>query len=250
MLACSVIIVYRPKNVKKGKFLMERNVTRELVEILKKKKTDFMSLSNLNKALHAALKKQLGLTSGSSGAQIAKSLSPYVGEALMIRQNYLALKQTDELLLRGIVQKNNGKIPRMDRIPFKKDEFLAVLNRLIEQGAIRVTINSDYKPIFAPVAPADGKVQRQPQKDGSISGEKFKEAYFELERGKFYVRICDLRRHLGWAVQEFDAMLTGLRDKGKIQLQGGDTDFFTEEDIRESFIDENGFRKLTMMWRR
>ncbi|MCL1941666.1 MAG: hypothetical protein FWG09_06960 [Synergistaceae bacterium] len=226
---------------------MERNVTEELVEALKKKKTDFMSLSSLNKALPAALKKRLGLTSGSSGAQIAKSLSPHVGDVLMIRQNYLVFKQTDELLLRGIVQKNNGKIPRMDRIPFKKDEFLAVLNRLIEQGAMHVKINSDYKPILTP---AEGNFQPQTPKDANISGEKFKEAYFELERGKFYVRICDLRRHLSLAAQEFDAMLTGLRDRGKVQLQGGDTDFFTEEDIRESFIDENGFRKLTMMWRR
>ena len=225
---------------------MERNVAEELAEILKKKKADFMSLVSLSKALPAALRKRLGLTAGSNGAQITKSLSPHLGEIFMLKQKYLAFKQTDELLLCRAIQKNNGKIPRMDRVPFKKNEFLATLNLLIEQGAVRVKIDNDYKPILTPVHEAS---LPQTRKEANISGEKFREAYFKLERGKFYVRICDLRRHLGWPVQEFDAMLTGLRDGGKIQLQSGDTDFFTEEDILESFIDENGFRKLTMMWR-
>ena len=226
---------------------MERNVTEELVEILKKKKADFISLGNLNKTLPAALKQQLGLAPSSGEAQISESLSPHLGEVLMLKQKYLAFKQADEILLCRAVQKSNGKIPRMDRVPFKKDEFLAILNQLIEQGAIRVRIDHDYKPLL--VVPDDA-FQPQARKDANVPGKKFKEAYLELERGNFYVRICDLRRHLGWAVREFDAMLTGLRDTGNIQLQSGDTDFFTEEDIRESFVDENGFRKLTMMWRK
>ena len=225
---------------------MERNVTEELVEILRKRKADFISLSKLKEALPSALRKQLGL-GGSNGAQLAKSLSPHLGEVLMLKKKYLVFKQTDESLLCRVVQKNNGKIPRMDRVPFKKDEFLDILNQLIERGAVRVKIKSDYKPVLAL---AEDVFLQQARKDAYISGEEFKKAYFELERGKFYVRICDLRRNLGWTVQEFDAMLTGLRDSGKIQLQGGDTDFFTDEDINESFVDENGFRKLTMMWRK
>jgi hypothetical protein len=226
---------------------MERNVAEGLSDILRKKKTDFISLGNLNKALNAALKKRLGLTSGSSGAQIEKSISPHLGEALVIRQKYLAFKQSDESLLCRVLQKNSGKFPRMDRVPFKKNEFLAILNRLIEQGAVRVKINSDCKPVFTPV---DGPLQRQERKDANISGEKLKAAYFALERGKFYVRICDLRRHLGWTAREFNSVLTELRDGGKVQLQGGDADFYSDDDIRESFVDENGFRKLTMMWRK
>ena len=226
---------------------MERNVTEELVEILRKKKADCISLGKLKEALPAALRKRLSLTSGSNAAKLAKSLTPHLGDVLMLRQKYLAFKQADESLLCRIVQKNNGKIPRMDRIPFKKDEFLSILNQLIEQGAVRVKINNDYKPILAL---ADGAFFPQAAEDASISGEELKKAYFELERGKFYVRICDLRRHLGWNAREFDAILTNLRDSGKIQLQGGDTDFFTDKDILESFIDENGFRKLTMMWRK
>ena len=230
---------------------MKRSVTKELAGVLKKKKADYISFGKLYVTLPAALSMQLGLTSGSNGTQIAKILSPHLGDDLAIRNGarskYLAFKLPDEILLSRIVKKNNGKIPRMDWIPFKKDEFFGILNRLIEQGAIRhkyVKKQNSYVPILALV---EGP---RLSKNANVSEEKFKTAYQELERGKFYVRICDIRRYLNWTVLEFDAMLTGLRDSGKIQLETGDTDFFTKEDICESFVDENGFRRLTMVWRR
>ena len=231
---------------------MERSVTEELAEVLKKKNTDFISLSQLNKALPAAFRKRLGLTSDSKGPQIEKALLPHRGEELVVKRGsrslYLTFKLPDEILLFRAIQKSNWKIPRMDTIPFKKEEFSAVLNLLLEKDAVRVKkINKECKILL--LAPASGAFSLPARKVAQVSGEKFKEAYLELERGKFYVRICDLRRSLGWTAQEFDTMLTGLRDAGKIQLQTGDTDYFTDEDIRESFVDENGFRKLNMMWR-
>jgi len=230
---------------------MERSVTDELVEVLMKKKADFLTMSQLNKELPAALRKQLGLTSNSKGPQIEKALSPHIGETLRLksgRKIYLTFKQPDEVLLFRVIQKSNWKIPSSAIVPFKKDEIFTVLNHLLEKGVIRVKkINKDYKILL--LAPAGGASSPQTLEVAHVSEEKFKEAYFELERGKFYVRICDLRRRLGLTAQEFDTMLTSLRDAGKIQLQTGDTDFFSQEDIRDSFCDENGFRKLTMMWR-
>jgi predicted Rossmann fold nucleotide-binding protein DprA/Smf involved in DNA uptake len=130
----------------------------------------------------------------------------------------------------------------MDLIPFKKDQFLPLLNQLLEKDVIRVKkINKDYKLLLlTPVESAPPPPKPLP--------DQFKEAYSELERGRSYVRICDLRRHLGLTVQEFDKTLTDLRDTGKIRLQDGSTGF-TEEDVREGFIDENGFRSLIVIWR-
>jgi len=236
---------------------MVRSVAEELIEVLKKKKADFISLSNLKKVMPAALRKRLELTDKSNGTLIEKALLPHLDETLMIKRvskmsAYLAFKQPDEVLLFRIVQKLEGKKPSANNIPFKQDEYLSILNRMLEQGMIRVSLGKDSKKTVVPLLfTADIKPVGLPSanKSNDVSEEKFKETYFELERGNFYIRICDLRRCLGWGVQEFDAMLAGLRDAGKIQLQTGDMDFFTEDDIRESFTDENGFRKLTMMWR-
>ena len=228
---------------------MERSVTEELAEVLKnnKKKADFLTMSQLNIALPTALRKRLELTKNSKGEQIERAVSPHLGEKLMFRRVnksvFLTSKLSGDNLLFEIVKKNDWKIPKI--VPFKASDIPAILSQLLEKDALRIRkINKDYKPLL--FAPGDGTSQLPKQ---LISEEKFKEAYSELERGKFYVRICDLRRHLGWAAQEFNTMLTGLRDAGKIQLRTGDTDFFTEEDVRDSFFDENGFRKLTITWR-
>ncbi|MDR2529554.1 MAG: hypothetical protein LBD04_11175 [Synergistaceae bacterium] len=227
---------------------MKRSITEDLTEALKKKKADFIGLKNLPKPLQ----RRLGVTAGMSAKQIEDVLSPHLGDSLTIKKGgkaYLAFRQPDEDLLFHLVQKYAGSVPRLDRIPFKKDELLSILNRLIEQGTVRVKITTDSKGYRPFLIPTEGDVSLQQRKSASVSKEKFKETYFELEHGNFYVRICDLRRRLGWTVQEFDAMLIQLRDDEKIQLQAGDIDFFSEEDIRESFIDENGFRRLTLMWR-
>ena len=227
-----------------GSNVKERNITEELVEALNKKKADFLTFSQ---ALSDALKKRLGLMKKPTVAQIVKALQPHLGEVLMPKGKYLAFKQTDEELLRCVLQKKNWKIPASNQMPFKKDEFFDTLNQLLEKGVVRVKkIDKDKKvlllaPAGEPSSPSLFKTER--------TEEVFKAAFQALEQGKFYARICDMRRHLGWNAQEFDAMLTGLRDAGKIQLQTGDTDFFSEEEIRDSFRDENGFRKLTMMWR-
>ena len=224
---------------------MDRSVTEELAELLQKKKTDFILLSKLPDDFL----KRFGLK-GSNGAQITKILSPYLGDVFRIKNvgnsKYLIFKQPDEVLLFRIVKKSAGKKPRVKSLPFQKSEYLTILNRLIQEGKIRVKISNDYEPLLSS---ADDVFSSPAQENTNISAETFKEAYFELERGKFFARICDLRRHLGWTAREFDKVLTGLRDTGKIQLQGGDIDYFTKEDIGASFIDENGTLKLTVMWR-
>jgi hypothetical protein len=247
---------------------METSLTERLTECLRRKKADYMTLGSLP----GPLKKRLTGKTGPSAAELKKHITPHLGENLMLKQGgryaYLAFRQPDETLLLHIIMKRAGKTPSANNTPFKKEEFLAVLNRLIEQGKVFVKINKDYKPVLSPAllpalcpAPDAGegeagekvgeKKAENGQEDGrkSVSEEEFGNAYRELEGGKFFVRVCDLRRRLGWTEREFDGMAAALRDAGKIQLQAGDTAYFDEKDIADSFVDENGFRMLTLMWR-
>ena len=250
---------------------MNEIFTEELAKVLNKKNVDFITFGKLKKAMPAALKKQLGLTGKSGVAQIEKALLPHLGEVFMIKRGsknsaYLTLKLHNEDLLLHVMQKNNWKIPRMDRVPFKKDEFFTILSKLLEKGVICVKkINKDYKILLiAPVNELPSSPNMMPEGQGSalsfskgelkrrggVSEEEFKVAYQTLEQGNIYVRICDLRRHLGWRAEDFDAMLISLRDAGKIQLQTSATDSFTKDDIRDSFIDDRGLSKFLIEWRR
>jgi len=71
-----------------------------------------------------------------------------------------------------------------------------------------------------------------------------------LDHGKIFVRIFEVRRKLVWSVERFDSMLVKLMDEAVIQLHAGDNTTMTKEDIRDSFIDDNGFIHFTMTWRK
>jgi hypothetical protein len=244
-----------------GKSVMgkiEKSVAERLAECLEKKKANYMTLGSLPDSL----KKRLTEKKKPTAAELKKGIDPHLGENLALRQRgqyvYLTLRQSDESLALRIVRKRTGKVPSANNTPFKKEEFFPVLNRLIEQGKVLVRLNKDYKPVLSPAPdvqetnvkeasarrPVEGKGVRH-----GISKEQFESAYRELEGGKFFVRVCDLRRRLNWTEREFDGMAAVLRDAGKIQLQAGDTAYFDERDIADSFVDENGFRMLTLMWR-
>jgi hypothetical protein len=222
------------------------SVTERLTECLKKKKTGYMTLGSLPEAL----KKRLTGKSRPTAAEIEKYAAPYLGEGLTLRRGsrfvYLTFRLPAESLLLGILRKRAGKPPSANNIPFRKEEFVAVLNLLVERGSVLVKLNKDCKPLIYPAPDADPD-KEEPRKRKTISEERFESAYRELEEGKFFVRVCDLRRRLDWG-PEFDRMTAALRDAGKIQLQAGDTGYFSERDVADGFVDENGFRMLTLMW--
>ena len=78
---------------------------------------------------------------------------------------------------------------------------------------------------------------------------EFKRVFDELNKGnRIFVRICDIRRKLNWSREEFDGMLVALRDAEVIQLCVGDASLETEDEIQDSFKDENSYRMGTLTW--
>ena len=83
----------------------------------------------------------------------------------------------------------------------------------------------------------------------TVTREAFESAFFALEgQGCGFVRICALRRRLGWAREAFDSMLCRLRDEEVVQLHAGDVTLMTPDEVQDGFVDENGFRMGTMTW--
>jgi len=239
-----------------GSNVKKLNITEELAKILRNEEANFLNIIELNKNLSSELRKELGLKSASAAEKIKETLDEkcIIDDKLFIkkiaRSFYLVFRQPDKRFLlldmQKLMQKLDGKRLSKSNVPFIDEPgYMALLNCLIKEGQVSVKLGMDSKKNIIPLFSAINKALPLPKP----TIEAFKAAFQALEQGKFYARICDMRRRLGWSAQEFDAMLTGLRDAGKIQLQTGDTDFFSEEEIRDSFRDENGFRKLTMMWR-
>ncbi|MDR2178667.1 MAG: hypothetical protein LBP21_00025 [Synergistaceae bacterium] len=237
---------------------MEQNITEQLVEFLRNKKADFIKLTDFKKEVTEPLRTQFKINSKSTVSTIQQSLEPHLGDILVFLKKGGAVslsfkpkppeppKPPDppEVLLFRIIQNQPGETPGTiikKASPLKKEACLDVLNSLLEQGRVRaLKLNNKYVPVLYP-----GTLSKVIE----VSEEAFREAFQKLEQGNFYVRICDMRRHLAWPKQEFDTVLKSLRDEGKIQLQVGAIDLFNEQDIQDSFVDENGFRMLTLRWK-
>ena len=78
--------------------------------------------------------------------------------------------------------------------------------------------------------------------------EDFRKAYEAKNQGWSFVKIYEMREMLGWSRSEFDEMLRKLRDEGIVQIYLADETTMTPDEVRDCFIDENGFRMGTMTW--
>ena len=78
-----------------------------------------------------------------------------------------------------------------------------------------------------------------------VTPEEFKKAFDELEHGKIFVNIPELRKALNWSKEDFDEMLRKLRDERVIQLHVTDVTIFEPEEFFYDEVDNSRMGMLT-----
>ena len=128
-------------------------------------------------------------------------------------------------------------------LPFSTSDFLEIVNELSESGRIKIVLNEKFE---ARIMLSDGHSEKKKnESSGEYTRERFKEAFDELERGKIFVNIPELRKRLNWPHEVFDEMLRELRDEGIVQLHKTDLTRFQPE---EFFYDEDNSRRGMVTW--
>ena len=240
------------------------DVAEELRKVLRANEKRFMTLPAVKEKLSSQLRKHLGMTGRRLTApSLKKILEPHLDETLEIRTNgrytYLVVVGDPEDLIADFIEKNPGKLAGglSASLPFRKAEFLSLLNTLMKEGRLYAVLKDDYRARFfvsegpGAAARAGGKAESPtPPLEDTFDErrEQFHAAFRELDRGSIFVRICDLRRRMGWPREVFDDMLRRLRDDEVVQLHAGDVTLMTPEQVEDGFVDENGFRMGTMTW--
>ena len=126
-----------------------------------------------------------------------------------------------------------------------------MLNGLIDEGRAKVIFTDKGDPkIFGVegVKAIRSEAVKSVAGDGEYTVERFREAFDECDKGRIFVRICDIRRKLGWPRDVFDGMIRDLRNKRIIQLHTGDVSLMTEDEVADCYVDENNFRMGTVTW--
>lgn len=229
--------------------------------ILAKSGREFLTLAQLNAKLPAKTQKELGLAKKSSGTQIEKAISPMLDDAFVILKKgsskYLAKNIPLEEIVHAAIERSPGKSPGQigQYLPMVKKVFAEKVNLLLQQGRARVELTPDFAPklFHAPLdairekaVPATVATTVPTTVDDRA---QFQAAYQRLDRGRFYVPIFEVRRELGWSRERFDLLLETLRDAAVIQLHAGDVISMTDDQVKDSFLDDNGFLHLTVTWR-
>ncbi|MCR5346168.1 MAG: hypothetical protein K6E38_00150 [Fretibacterium sp.] len=245
-------------------------ITQGLHELLKKTGKDFLSLSGIKAKMAAGLKKKLGIRSSHSASSIKQLLEPHLGGELEMlkgsRTTYLAIKREPvEWILNCLPPhacKGPGALGKLLPI-FSKAKLVSLLNDLLKEGRVVASLNEKYEVRLSlpeagaasrpktgefPVSSGQSKPPVVESQDKGNRREAFHTAFKDLDQGRIFVRICDLRHHLGWKREEFDSLLRQLRDEEIIQLHSGDVTTMTPQEVEDGFVDENGFRMGTVTW--
>lgn len=239
------------------------SVTEELLEVLRRSGRDFMTLSAMREAMGSQLRKRLGLTGKKlTNPSKIKIFTPHLEDKLAIcsKGNAVYLFRGTNLaeavlcFIRGKAGKSGPQLGK--GMPFiKRDELIRILNNLLESGQVTLKLAAEFAPLFF-ASEAMGPVKKDAAGTAcktladTFDGrrEQLHAAFQELDQGTTFVRICRLRRHLGWPREVFDDMLRRLRDDDVVQLHAGDVRLMTLDEVQDSFVDENGFRMGTMTW--
>jgi hypothetical protein len=235
-----------------------------VLELLSKEKKDYVTLNVVRRNLPMKVLRELNLTRKTPLTDFLKKLRPYLGKALREyqgpRTTFIGYSKSLEDLVYDHVNRSSGVSFKQlaNALPMKKPAFLETLSSLTGTGRVLCRFRQrDSMPLFhvpeAPPAFAPPKTEKPAKEAPASKGEDdralFKQAYDQVGKGRGFVRIHRLREKLGWSRERFDSLLLELRNDYTIQLHGGDPSALTEEEIRDSFMDEKGMLFITLTWR-
>ena len=239
-----------PENIK--------NIPDAIQAILDKNK-GILLLSKLPSLMSDELRGQLGLKRKTPVNILMKKLEPVLDDRFIFRKKgrtQYILKPCDpsELVLAEL---HSGKPAALGQLVkdlklFAKEDIIAVVNELVEAGKAKIKLGMDGKPqIFSfegGVVRSAEPQQEKPAQSGEYTRGEFKAAYDELHREREFVRICDLRRKLGWPREAFDEMVRELRDSGAVHMAQAENRYYTNDELADCWMDENNYRMGTIDW--
>ena len=228
-----------------------KNIADSIQNVLEKNK-GFMKVKDVISLMSLDDKRQLcPKVKKPSDAAVTKRLESVLADRFRILKcgsaKYIFIPCLPSDIVMSFVQSLQPVSPKVlvKSLPFTKSQFAEILSELEVAGKVISIYDEKLEPR---IIINDTQNETQPALSEEYTREKFKSAFDSLDRGRIFVRICDLRRRLGWPREIFDGMIRDLRDDETIQLHTGDASLMTPDEVADCFIDENNFRKGSVTW--
>ncbi|MBQ7544422.1 MAG: hypothetical protein IJT02_05705 [Synergistaceae bacterium] len=230
----------------------------DMIQAILDKNKGFIAMSKLASQMSANLRDKLGIKSKTPVKILMKKLEGILEDRFVLRrkgstQFLMTPCDPAELVLAELSPSKPVSPKALAAVlkPFARSDIRSILNELEETGKIKTLYNEKLEPqIFS--AEIDRHIyepsEELPEQSVEYTRGKFREAFDELDRGRVFVRICDLRRKLNWPRDVFDQMLKTLRDKEIIQMHIGDEHLMTPDEVQDSFVNELNYLMGTVTW--
>lgn len=230
----------------------DSDIEKMVSDLLKKKKKDYLTVTQIRDGLPALLLKHFGIVKKKSGAtDVLKKLKPYLGSTIWeyrgARTAYIGFNMPTEKLILNKIRQSPGLSPKnlAKNLPVSKKDFISNLNKLLEAGTVVCTFNESYSVVLNISGRTELAMPETGHPDARLA---FRTAYNEISKGNGLVRIHRIRESLGWPEGRFDSVLKDLMSDYTIELHGGDPSTLTEQEIKDSYTDENGVLYINVTW--
>jgi len=232
-------------------------IEQEIINILDKEEKDYVTLNSLKKK--GSIMRLLNLNKKPSQSDIKKKLQPHVHQAIRITEGFnqkwfAARNISDKELVFNSIQSNPRSLPQLRKnFVLKTQRLLTIVPEMVSSGQLSFWLKSD-KFVMQLTANEFEQSKEMPQEEESChitetDHQQMKEAYDHVGQGKSFVRIYQLREHLGWSRNRFDKTIEDLARKLMIQLHRSDPSVLSEEEIKNSYNDNDLGLCITLTWR-
>ena len=180
-----------------------KNIADSIHSILEKNK-GFMTVTGLAAKMKPDEKRAIGIRNNDSGKIISRKIEKSAEGRFIFRSKGRSLYilvpfEPSEFVLGMLSEKKAFDTKMIQSLPFTKSEFVEIINGLVEEGRVIIKLTDEMKPkIFLASNVRRVAEVHDVNDSGEYTQERFKAAFDELDRGRIFVRICDLRRRLGW----------------------------------------------------
>ena len=203
-----------------------KNIADSIQSVLENNK-GFMTVTGLAALMSADDKRAIGIRKSDSAKIIQRKIDKSAeGRFIFMnkgRSIYILIPcEPSEFVLGLLSEKKAFDTKTITGLPFTSAEFYALINELADEGRITTHYDEKGRPKIFRASGVAKAARSESTDDGEYTREKFKAAFDSLDKGRIFVRICDLRRRLGWPREIFDGMIRELRGRRVIQLHTGD----------------------------
>jgi len=231
------------------------HIEQEILSYFNKINKDYCTLAQIRNGLTKESRMQTGITQKTPPTIVKKKLLPYLKKDVCITNGYksnlfITKKIGDEkLIINAIEKKPQSSASLKLHFPIPNNRLVIILSQLISSGQLKVELDQNHK-VKLSVSQNAINIADTVTIDRIVDDRiLLKQAHDAVCNGRTYVRIHEIRDYLNWSKERFDLTLESLARDYAIQLHYGDPSLLTAEELKHSYLDNDGEICITLTWR-